>query len=62
MTTNVFLKIDSSTGTVVGEETDFMGKTEKLPTDVNIAYRLACSYGYMYNCTGRVSIFSNHQH
>ncbi|VBB29733.1 unnamed protein product [Acanthocheilonema viteae] len=46
--------IDLSTGAVVGEETDFMGKTEKLPTDVNIAYRLACSYGYTYNCTGRI--------
>ncbi|OZC11766.1 hypothetical protein X798_00946 [Onchocerca flexuosa] len=46
--------IDSSTGTVVGEEIDFMGVTEKLSTDVNIAYRLACSYGYTYNCTGRI--------
>ncbi|EFO22028.1 hypothetical protein LOAG_06459 [Loa loa] len=46
--------IDSSTGAVVGEETDFTGVTEKLPTDVNIAYRLACSYGYTYNCTGRI--------
>ncbi|VDK82911.1 unnamed protein product [Litomosoides sigmodontis] len=43
-----------STGAVVGEETNFMGKSEKLSTDVNIAYRLACSYGYTYNCTGRV--------
>ncbi|CAG9535046.1 unnamed protein product [Cercopithifilaria johnstoni] len=46
--------IDSSTGEVVGEENDFMGKTKKLSTDVNIAYRLACSYGNMYNCTGRI--------
>lgn len=56
----ISLKIDSSTGTVVGEKTDFMGETQKLPTDVNIAYRLACSYGYTYNCTGRVSTISNY--
>lgn len=56
----ISLKIDSSMGTVVGEETDFMGETEKLSTDVNIAYRLACSYGYTYNCTGRVSVVSNY--
>ncbi|VIO93378.1 Patched protein homolog 1, putative [Brugia malayi] len=46
--------IDASTGTIAGEGTDFVGETEKLSTDVNIAYRLACSYGYTYNCTGRI--------
>ncbi|KAM3719701.1 Protein patched [Dirofilaria immitis] len=46
--------IDLSTGTVVGEESNFTGESQKLPPDVNIAYRLACSYGYTYNCTNRI--------
>ncbi|VDN02911.1 unnamed protein product [Thelazia callipaeda] len=49
-----FFSIDSSTGAVVGENPDFLGESEKLPADVSIAYRLACSYGFTYNCTGRI--------
>lgn len=47
-------KFDLVTGDVIGAKHNFVGLTEKLTLDELIAYRLICSYGNTYNCTGRV--------
>ncbi|CAJ0951468.1 unnamed protein product, partial [Mesorhabditis belari] len=47
-------KFDLQTGQVIGAKPDTPGPIVNLTEDALIAYRLVCSKGNTYNCTGRV--------
>ncbi|KHN71454.1 Protein patched -like protein 1 [Toxocara canis] len=49
-------QINVTSGLVMGEKADFVGLSNKLSAAVNIAYRLTCSFGHKYDCSGRVSL------
>ncbi|KHN71235.1 Protein patched -like protein 1 [Toxocara canis] len=47
-------QINVTSGLVMGEKADFVGLSNKLSAAVNIAYRLTCSFGHKYDCSGRI--------